>query len=109
MADTELTKEKQKSEIQKRVLESIIETGKIEGHAGIAGWVGASGEKKTFEWLPDIVERIQNGDESAQEAQREAYEKARKDIEKEQQEQRNRDGNEDTRKNMNDRHYWGLS
>lgn len=109
MADTELTKEKIKSEIQKRILDSIIETGKIEGHAGIGNWVGASGEQRTFEWLPDIAERIQKGDTSAEEAQREAYEKARKDIEKEQQEQRSRDGNEDTNKNKNDRSYWGLS
>ena len=37
--DTELTKEKQKSEIQKRQKEALIESARIEGHAGIPGWM----------------------------------------------------------------------
>ena len=60
--NTELTKEKIKSEVQKRMIDGLIENGKIEGNVSIAGWIGAKGEQKTYQTIEEIYKDLEKGE-----------------------------------------------
>lgn len=75
--NTELTKEKRLSEIQRRLIDSIIEIGDWEVGGGIgAGGIGVSGKRreKIFASVKDIAEQLERGEISTSEAMEKAQE-----------------------------------
>lgn len=92
MANTELTKEKQKSEIQKRMIDGLIENGKIEGNISIAGWIGAKGEEKTYRTIEDIYKDLEDGNITSEQAIEKAWEEIKEEYKKT--EERTNDYNE---------------
>ena len=82
LADTELTKEKIKSEAQKRMIDGLIESGKIEGNINIAGWIGAKGEEKTYRTVEEIYKELESGKITSEQAIEKAWEEIKKEYNK---------------------------
>ena len=74
IGNTELTKEKIKSEVQKRMIDGLIENGKIEGNVSIAGWIGAKGEQKTYQTIEEIYKDLEKGQITLQKRQQKMQE-----------------------------------